>query len=191
MVRKGLLICLIVAVSLYLFVLNYNLNVLRIQMTEIGLIVQELNNRVKSLEKDKLKDTPWLHPKEDNIYVRLRLRVTAYSSEVSQTDSDPYTGAWNNPVRDGMVAVSRDLEKLGLTNKVPIIIKDREYTILDKMGKFKTVKGEKIRIEKSLDIWMKSREEAIDWGVKYVDVKVPLKHININKLIANNLNILI
>jgi 3D (Asp-Asp-Asp) domain-containing protein len=164
---------------------NIKLFKLRVQVQEIGLITQELNKKVDNLSKNN-----WFFPKSKNLYVNFKLTVTAYNSEVNQTDKDPNTGAWNNRVRPGMIAVSRDLEKFGLTNGVPVKIEDYEHTntiILDRMGKYKTVKGREVKIERSLDIWMKSKKEAKLWGVEFKNVKIPIEYVNIDELIANGL----
>ena len=42
-------------------------------------------------------------PKMPNI---IRTTLTAYSSTVDQTDSTPFTTAWQTPVRDGVVAIN-------------------------------------------------------------------------------------
>ncbi len=107
-------------------------------------------------------------------YVRIRLKVTAYSSDKRQCDKDPYTGAWNNRVKPGMVAVSRDLEKFGITNGTPVIINGKEYTVLDRMHK---------RKRKHLDIWMPRQEMAEKWGVQYHEVLVPLEHVKVKILV--------
>lgn len=182
MLKKILYISLCVSVIFYLFIISFKLEKLSIQLQEIGTTIQNMNQKSKNIPK-KFQYSP---PNEQ-LYVKIRLKITAYSSEISQTDSDPYTGAWNNPVRKGMVAVSRDLESFGLTNGVPIIIEGCEHlntVILDKMGAYKTIKGKKIIIKKTLDIWMESRQEALDWGVKHLTVQIPVKYIKIEKLIT-------
>ena len=106
-------------------------------------------------------------------YVYFILKITAYSSDRWQCDHDPFVGAWNNPVKDGMVAVSRDLEKIGITNKCPVIINGKDYVISDRMH---------WRKRNHLDIWMKTKQEAKDWGVQFKEVKVPIEYIDLDQL---------
>lgn len=179
MLKRILYILLILIILYYAFIINFKLRIMHIQMQEIEIIIQNINKKINNISNS--------NSLKKEIYVNVKLKITAYSSEINQTDSDPNIGAWNNPVRQGMIAVSRDLEKLGLTNGVPIIIEGYEHVntiILDKMGQYKKIKGRKIEIKKTLDIWMKSRQEALEWGVKYLTVKIPIKHINIEAFMA-------
>ncbi len=182
MFKKILYILLYVSVIFCLFAISFKLEKLSIQLQEIGTIIQNMNQKSKNIPKKFHYSPP-----NEQLYVKIRLKITAYSSEVSQTDSAPHIGAWANKVRKGMIAVSRNLEKIGITNGVPIIIKykkgDIHGVILDKMGKYKTTKKGKIKIINTLDIWMETREEALKWGVKYLPVEVPLSCINFDKLI--------
>lgn len=93
----------------------------------------------------------------------LKSKVTAYNSEECQTDDTPYIAAWNNPVYDGMVAVSRDLEALGLGRGCKVYIDGKEFVIDDRMHKRKKCQ---------FDIWMESKEAAEEWGVPEKEVIV-------------------
>lgn len=120
--------------------------------------------------------------------IHLILKVTAYSSEPSQTDSTPFEAAWGHRVHDGMIAVSRDLEALGLTRWLArfelidryvwfyptLEIDGREFIIKDRLHE---------RKREQLDIWMASTEDALEWGVQYKTVKV----INCSNLIIFDL----
>ena len=114
---------------------------------------------------------------EDNGAIYFNLKVTAYSSEPSQTDSTPFEAAWGHRVHKGIVAVSRDLEAIGLTRGLvrmdltdklvwfyPVVeIDGVRYTVKDRMNR---------RKRKQFDIWMESKETALAWGVQYRTVKV-------------------
>ncbi|MFW9899878.1 MAG: hypothetical protein ACFFDY_01165 [Candidatus Thorarchaeota archaeon] len=106
----------------------------------------------------------------------IKSKVTAYNSEVCQTDDTPHIAAWNNPVYDGMVAVSRDLEELGLGRGCKVYIDGNEFVIDDRMHKRK--RGQ-------LDIWMKDRESAEKWGVQEKEVLV--LDPNVIEKVVNNL----
>jgi 3D (Asp-Asp-Asp) domain-containing protein len=93
----------------------------------------------------------------------IKAKVTAYNSDPAQTDNTPHIAAWNNKVYPGMVAVSRDLEKLGLGRGVPVYIDGERYTIDDRMHERKRVQ---------FDIWMENKEDAKRWGVQEKEVIV-------------------
>ncbi|GAA5524150.1 hypothetical protein Maes01_00704 [Microbulbifer aestuariivivens] len=92
--------------------------------------------------------------------------ATAYNSVPGQTDSDPWVAAWNNRLRPGdkVIAVSRDLEKHGLTNgaKVKIEGLPGTYTVRDRMNK---------RFKNRIDVWMeKDIKKARKWGKKKLKI---------------------
>lgn len=84
--------------------------------------------------------------------------ISAYSPTVSQTDSTPFITANNKRVRDGIVAVSRDLFSSGWKFGRKIYIKDLGvFTIDDLMNK---------RMRNSVDIFMFDTKEALQFGRK-------------------------
>ncbi|GAB7082268.1 3D domain-containing protein [Megalodesulfovibrio paquesii] len=86
--------------------------------------------------------------------------VTAYSPTVGQTDDTPFTTANNKRVRDGIVAVSRDLFANGWNFGRKIYIKDHGvYTIDDLMNE---------RMRNSLDIFMFDTETALKFGKRQI-----------------------
>ncbi|WP_444929696.1 3D domain-containing protein [Microbulbifer sp. SSSA002] len=92
--------------------------------------------------------------------------ATAYNSVPGQTDSDPWVAAWNNRLRPGdkIIAVSRDLERHGLTNgaKVKIEGLPGTYTVRDRMNK---------RFRNRIDVWMeKDIRKARAWGKKKLKI---------------------
>lgn len=92
--------------------------------------------------------------------------ATAYNSVSGQTDSDPWVAAWNNRLKPGqkIIAVSRDLEKHGLTNgaKVKIEGLSGTYTVRDRMNK---------RFKNRIDVWMgKDIKKARKWGKKKLKI---------------------
>lgn len=78
--------------------------------------------------------------------------ITAYSPEINQTDSDPYTTAFMTRVRLGTVAVSRDLLNQGWTPGKRVWIEGiGVYTINDIMAK---------RWKKRFDIFFYATSDA-------------------------------
>jgi len=78
----------------------------------------------------------------------LSVTATAYNSVEAQTNSDPWTAAWGDRLRNGMkvIAVSRDLLAMGLDRGTVVEIDglDGEYVVLDKMNK---------RWERKIDVY--------------------------------------
>lgn len=98
----------------------------------------------------------------------MTVHATAYNSVAGQTDKDPWTAAWNNRLRPGqkIIAVSRDLEKHGLTNgaKVKIEGLPGTYTVRDRMNK---------RFKNRIDVWMeKDIKKARRWGKKKLKISL-------------------
>ena len=97
---------------------------------------------------------------------QLVVTATAYNSLPEQTDDTPNIAAWNNVITPGdkIIAVSRDLLPLGLTNgvKVKIIGIDGLFTVRDKMNK---------RWKKKIDIYMGvDKSKALKWGKRKVAI---------------------
>lgn len=98
------------------------------------------------------------------------LTMTAYSSTPDQTDATPFVTASGQGVRDGIVAVSRDLEGLGLRFGSKVVVTEvggpscgpaaRELVgevleVQDRMHRCK---------RRQIDVWRPSREEALAIG---------------------------
>lgn len=100
----------------------------------------------------------------------LELTLTAYSSTPDQTDATPFVTASGQRVRDGIVAVSRDLERLGLGFGSKLVVTrvagpgcgpeaqelvGRVLEVQDRMHRRKA---------RQLDVWRASRKEALAIG---------------------------
>lgn len=89
--------------------------------------------------------------------------VTAYSPTEEECDSDPYITAYQKPVREGTIAISRDLEEeLGWHLGDRIHIKD--------LGVFEVWDRMHPRWKKRVDIFFHDTEKAISFGVKQAKV---------------------
>lgn len=100
------------------------------------------------------------------IYDRAPLSVvsvlaTAYSSTPDQTDGDPFTTAWGTTVRDGIIA--SNFLALGTYVKFPDLYGDKFFRVEDRMNP---------RYSFVVDIWMSSRQEAKQFGVKVVRMEI-------------------
>ena len=96
--------------------------------------------------------------------VELKVTATAYNSLPSQTDNTPDIAAWGDKLVSGMrvIAVSRDLLKMGLKRNSVVKIKGLPgtYLVKDKMHK---------RWRNKIDIYMgTSKKKALKWGRKKV-----------------------
>lgn len=90
-----------------------------------------------------------------------KIIVTFYSSDPDQTDDTPYVTASGAYVRDG-IAASNCLP-LGTRIKIPAIYGDKVFVIQDRMNE---------RYKCRIDIWVKSREEAVTRGVEFTEVLI-------------------
>lgn len=87
--------------------------------------------------------------------------VTAYSSTVDQCDDDPFITANGEYVSDGGIAAN--FLPFGTKVKIPELYGDKVFTVNDRMNK---------RYYHHADIWMPTREEAVQFGIKYVTLEV-------------------
>jgi 3D (Asp-Asp-Asp) domain-containing protein len=90
------------------------------------------------------------------------LTVTGYSSSYDETDDDPWTTAYNTPVRDGIAA--SNILPFGTKIKIPEIFGDKVFIVEDKMNP---------RYGENLDIWFPTKWEALNFGIHY-DVLVEI-----------------
>ena len=95
------------------------------------------------------------------IYSR-RVRATAYNACPTQTDDSPTICAWGDSVGEDVVAVSRDLEKIGLSRGVKLFVSDLgTRTVKDRMHK---------RKRNQIDLFMNNQSAALKFGVQYLDI---------------------
>ena len=91
------------------------------------------------------------------------VKATAYNALASQTDSTPEICAWGDRIRPGIIAVSRDLEGLGLTRGQEVHIEGYgKMIVLDRMHK---------RKRNQIDIFMEKYEDAIEFGVQELVIR--------------------
>jgi len=107
----------------------------------------------------------------------MEVTATAYTSCRRETDRTPYLAAWNNRLKPSVksIAVSRDLLKMGLTNKTRVTIDGLPgtYEVLDKMNK---------RWKKKIDIYMGCNlKKARRWGKRKVTIRWKKKTIELKQ----------
>ncbi len=87
--------------------------------------------------------------------------VTAYSSTPEETDDTPFITASGATVHDGIVATN----ELPLKTKIriPALYGDKVFIVEDRMNE---------RMKNKVDIWMATKEQAIRFGIKRVEIHV-------------------
>lgn len=99
------------------------------------------------------------------------VRATAYNSLAAQTDSTPFITATGTRTRPGVVALSRDMLRLfpygskimieDLSGRYNGLLRGRVFSVEDTMAARKT---------RSLDIWMTTRSQALQFGARQVRI---------------------
>lgn len=110
------------------------------------------------------------------------LRATGYNSLESQTDDTPFITATGSRTRPGIVAISRDL----LAGSIPygslVRLKDlggyhgggygKFQDKLDAQGLFVVEDTLHRRKTQQVDVWFESYYEALQWGIRKVEVEL-------------------
>ncbi len=91
----------------------------------------------------------------------MRIAVTAYSSTADQTCGDPFITASGSTVREGVIAAN--FLPIGSKVRFPEYFGNKIFTVEDRMSS---------RYWHRADIWMPSREQAIEWGVRYATIEI-------------------
>jgi len=91
----------------------------------------------------------------------MQISVTAYSSTPDQTSGDPFTTASGTKVRDGVIAAN--FLPIGTKVRFPEYFGNKIFTVEDRMH---------ARYWYKADIWMASREEAKNWGNRYITIEI-------------------
>lgn len=104
--------------------------------------------------------TPSVDVSEDKMphTSKIEAIVTAYNSEIGQTDADPFTTASGKRVREGIVA----------NNCLPfgtkVHISGREYVVEDRMNSRYSCE--------CFDIWMPEHSDAIKFGRQVIETEI-------------------
>ena len=102
----------------------------------------------------------WLGIQARPVY---RVDVTGYSSSRDQCDADPFITASNTQVRDGIVALSRDLLRR-YNPDAPFTWGDRVH--IEGVGEFVVEDSMNARYRHRVDIWFPDRSSAATWGIQ-------------------------
>ena len=138
-----------------------------------------LSPRTKILSEPRSHDFERHGPPASPSFV---LRATGYNSLESQTDDTPFITAIGSQTRPGIVAISRDL----LAGSIPygslVRLKDlggyrgggygKFQDKLDAQGLFIVEDTLHRRKTQQVDVWFESYYEALQWGVRKVEVEL-------------------
>jgi 3D (Asp-Asp-Asp) domain-containing protein len=131
------------------------MNILVISGIFLNLLLCQGNfeSKIESIISNMDKNTYSETINED--FQKITVDVTAYSPTKRETDSSPFTTASNKHVKEGYIAISRDLEAyLGFGDKV--FIKDLGiFEVQDRMNR---------RWQKRVDLFFFDTKEAVRFG---------------------------
>lgn len=89
------------------------------------------------------------------------VELSAYTSEVAQTDASPFITAKGTYVRDGIVATN--MFPFGTAIKIPSLYGDKIFVVEDRMNS---------RYQKNVDIWFSDKTAALKLGRRLVQIEV-------------------
>ncbi|NTW22481.1 hypothetical protein HGA34_02970 [Candidatus Falkowbacteria bacterium] len=91
--------------------------------------------------------------------------MTAYNSEVGQTDSDPCTTAngFNLCKHNQEDTVAANFLKFGTKVRIPELFGDRVFVVRDRMNS---------RYQERVDVWFKDRQDALKFGVRKAKIEI-------------------
>lgn len=127
----------------------------RLMIADSAITVKESNSNSAD-EIITSKETP-----KKIVYVT----VTAYSSTPDQTDNTPCITAngYNLCEENEENVIAANFLPLGTKVKIPDHFGDQEFYVQDRMNK---------RFSNRVDVWMKTREAAQEFGVKKLKVEI-------------------
>lgn len=127
----------------------------------ILLILSGLPNHNNAFGKDA-DDFPTLPSAESRAPRRIEKRlVTFYSSTPDQTDDTPFITANGTLVRDGIAAAN--FLPFGARFRLPELFGGKVFVVHDRMHH---------RFGNRVDIWVETREEAVERGIKYTIIEI-------------------
>jgi len=92
-------------------------------------------------------------------------KITAYNSDVSQTDASPCTTAngFNLCQHGKEDTIAANFLKFGTKVKIPDLFGDKVFVVRDRMS---------AKHADRVDVWMKNRQSAVKFGVKVAKIQV-------------------
>lgn len=120
----------------------------------------------ENIEHITVQDTWFLAtknpPNKKQVMVsRMWLLITAYSSTPDQTDDTPFITASGTHVRDGVIAAN--FLPIGTNVRFPTMYGNKVFVVEDRMNSRYTYR---------VDIWMRTREEAKQFGLRNLPLEI-------------------
>jgi len=91
----------------------------------------------------------------------LTMKITAYASVPEETDDTPFITASGEHVRDGIVA--SNILPFGTKIQIPSLFGSKVFVVEDRMNR---------KIKNTIDIWMPTKLDAVDFGVAHATIVV-------------------
>lgn len=121
-----------------------------------------INNFASSLNLQKTDSKEVVKQEvEPSVKAERKIIATAYSSTPDQTDSSPFLTAEGSFVREGVVACN--FLRFGTKVRLPEVYGDKILVVEDRMAIYNNHK---------VDVWMESRNEALQFGVKKLTLEI-------------------
>ncbi len=124
----------------------------------VALIIEQMKNETRPY--GRLPQSPDAPPRRT-----YTIPITAYTSEVGQTDETPCITASGLDVcqRNEENVVAANFLPLGTRVRIPELYGNRVFYVEDRMNE---------RYHYKMDIWMKQKKDAKQFGVKYATIEV-------------------
>lgn len=108
-------------------------------------------------------------PNKRSVKEVLYVELTGYSSEVRQTNSQPFITASGHKVKDGIVAAN--FLEFGTKLRIPAYFGDKVFTVKDRMNsRFSYPKNSSY--DGYVDIWFSSRRQAVNFGRVKAEIEI-------------------
>jgi len=98
----------------------------------------------------------------EKVIKKIDVVITAYSSTPEETDDTPFITASGKTVADGIIA--NNMLPLGTKVRIPDLFGDKVFVVEDRMNKRMG--------DHRFDIWLPSKQLAINFGVKTATLEV-------------------
>ena len=122
---------------------------------------EDVNKDDGSVVPGRIAPTPDESIDDYRVARKITVPITAYSSEEIQTDSTPFITAFNTNVYWGVVAAN--FLPYGTKIRIPDYYGDKIFTVEDRMNE---------RYAYRLDIWMRTKPEATNFGIRTTQVEI-------------------
>ena len=118
---------------------------------------------VKEVSETSLSQMYLTKNTKNNFPVAAQATLTAYNSEIGQTDDTPFITASGDRVEYGVVAAN--WLPFGTKVVIPELFGEDVFIVKDRMNK-------RFNDSNKIDIWFADKSEAIEFGVKNVEVNI-------------------